>query len=639
MNIKSLLLLLLLLAGACTATPPAADSHYSCQWQGNIRQLTTLLNEKKHSEAISLAKQRMHELLETADASEPADSLMKYARQILNIYYFCHLGNKQFQSGIAYLDSINSNPLLQQYCKHELLAARAGLHQVSGDNDTAICLANEYMQLPDFNDPDRYITQAEMVSGVYVYSGNDLPQAIRILEKAVEAYHRGGKYRDILRIMSRLGSYYRQVGEYEKAVAINQETINRYNDSIPPTNIVIAYGEQANLYVELGMYDHALQLNRKAEHYSQLKDSFGLGDLYRYRADIFRKTGEKDSVFYYLRQAEKISASQKSFKGVFINKVITVDAYLDYPDSIQQALDLALSIYPDATRMPPWAQQQLNLYLGKALLQTGKPNRGIPLIEKAAQAFARMDMKDMEYSANRILMDYYRSMDMNDAFIRCYDRSRAFADSLNYNEKMRAVAAANIRFDTERKEKENRLLSAQVTLQKQQLFYNICISLALLLLLIISIAYFFSRRKANRLIIEKHRQEIQKLITRQQEINRHNELLTEQIEQGMASNNLTSIRQLTGQSLLSKEDENAFRQSFAGIHPHYLPLLRERYPQLTRNEELLAMLICMNQSTDEIALIMGINRNSVNMIRSRMRKKINLTKEESLDEVVKQYLS
>ena len=134
------------------------------------------------------------------------------------------------------------------------------------------------------------------------------------------------------------------------------------------------------------------------------------------------------------------------------------------------------------------------------------------------------------------------------------------------------------------------------------------------------------------MLLGKHKQEIKKLITRQQELNRRNEQLTEQIEQAMANNNLTSIRQLNGQNLLS-------RQSFAVIHPLYLPRLREYYPQLTRNEELLAMLICMNQSTDEIALIMGINRNSVNMIRSRMRKNIGLAKEESLDEVVKQFLS
>lgn len=289
--------------------------------------------------------------------------------------------------------------------------------------------------------------------------------------------------------------------------------------------------------------------------------------------------------------------------------------------------------------MPQWAKYELELHLGRALLQTGQATQGIPLIEKAAQGFISMDMRSGKQKANNILMDYYLSMNMNDAFVRCYKRSQTFTDSLNLAEKMRAVAAANIRFDTERKEKENTLLSAQVKLQKQQLFYNICISITLLLTLIISVAYFINKRKSNRLLLGKHKQEIKKLITRQQELNRRNEQLTEQIEQAMATNNLTSIRQLTGQNLLSKEDENDFRQSFAVIHPLYLPRLREYYPQLTRNEELLAMLICMNQSTDEIALIMGINRNSVNMIRSRMRKNIGLAKEESLDEVVKQFLS
>ena len=324
---------------------------------------------------------------------------------------------------------------------------------------------------------------------------------------------------------------------------------------------------------------------------------------------------------------------------MFVNKVLTVDSYLDYPDSVQKALQLAVSICPDSTRMPQWARYDLNLHLGRALLETGKASQGIPLIEKAARGFARMDMIGKEKNANRILMDYYRRMRMDDAFFRCYDRDQLFADSLNLDEKIRAVAAANIRFDAERKEKENKLLSAQVELQQHQLFFNIYISIALLLLLIISIAYFITKRKANRLLLEKRKQEIQKLMARQQELNRHNELLAGQIEQAMAANNLSAVSQLTGQSLLSKEDENTFRKSFAAIYPLYLPKLREKYPQLTRNEELLAMLICMNQSTDEIALIMGINRSSVNMIRSRMRKKIKLTKDESLDEVIKQYLS
>ena len=639
MNIRKPLFLLLLFVGACSTDSHSPSTEDVGQWQQTAEKLTTLLKKEKFRETENMTKIKLAELLVNVNDTEKNDTLIKYARQILSISYYNYLKSKQFRSGIEYMDSLSQIPFIQENCKHELLSARASMHQMYGDNEQAIELANEYLQLPDYEDTDRFIPQAEIISGVYIYSGNDIPQAIRILEKAMKAYRQGGKYRNMLRIMSRLGIYYRLIGEYEKAVAINQEAISSYTDSIAPPNIVIAYGEQANLYAELGMYDRALQLNTKAQHYSLLKDSFGLGDLYRYRAAIFGQTGIKDSIFYYLNQAEKISALQGSFKGVFVNKVTTVEAYLDYTDSVQKALTLALSICPDSSRMPQWAKYELELHLGRALLQTGKATQGIPLIEKAAQDFISMDMRSGKQKANNILMDYYLSMNMNDAFVRCYKRSQTFTDSLNLAEKMRAVAAANIRFDTERKEKENTLLSAQVKLQKQQLFYNICISITLLLTLIISVAYFINKRKSNRLLLRKHKQEIKKLITRQQELNRRNEQLTEQIEQAMATNNLTSIRQLTGQNLLSKEDENDFRQSFAVIHPLYLPRLREYYPQLTRNEELLAMLICMNQSTDEIALIMGINRNSVNMIRSRMRKNIGLAKEESLDEVVKQFLS
>ena len=639
MNIRKPLFLLLLFVGACATDSHSPSAEDVGQWQQTAEKLTTLLKEEKFRETENLTKTKIAELLENANDTEENDTLIKYARQILSISYYNYLKSKQFRSGIEYMDSLSQISFIQENCKHELLSARASLHQMYGNNEQAIKLADEYLQLPDYEDADRFIPQAEIVSGVYIYSGNDIPQAIRILEKAVKAYRQGGKYQNMLRIMSRLGIYYRLIGEYEKAVAINQEAISSYTDSIAPPNIVIAYGEQSNLYAELGMYDRALQLNTEAQRYSLMKDSFGLGDLYRYRASIFGQTGNKDSIFYYLNQAEKISALQGSFKGVFVNKVTTAEAYLEYPDSVQKALTLALSICPDSSRMPKWAKYELELHLGRALLQTGKAVQGIPLIEKATQGFIKMDMKSREQKANDILMDYYLDMNMKDAFIRCYRRSQTFTDSLNLAEKMRAVAAANIRFDTERKEKENTLLSAQVKLQKQQLFYNICISITLLLTLIISVAYFINKRKANRLLLEKHKQEIKKLITRQQELNRRNEQLTGQIEQAMATNNLTSIRQLTGQNLLSKEDENDFRQSFAVIHPLYLPKLREYYPQLTRNEELLAMLICMNQSTDEIALIMGINRNSVNMIRSRMRKNIGLAKEESLDEVVKQFLS
>lgn len=323
MNIRKPLFLLLLFVGACSTDSHSPSTEDVGQWQQTAEKLTTLLKEEKFRETENMTKIKLAELLVNVNDTEKNDTLIKYARQILSISYYNYLKSKQFRSGIEYMDSLSQIPFIQENCKHELLSARASMHQMYGDNEQAIELANEYLQLPDYEDTDRFIPQAEIISGVYIYSGNDIPQAIRILEKAMKAYRQGGKYRNMLRIMSRLGIYYRLIGEYEKAVAINQEAISSYTDSIAPPNIVIAYGEQANLYAELGMYDRALQLNTKAQHYSLLKDSFGLGDLYRYRAAIFGQTGIKDSIFYYLNQAEKISALQGSFKGVFVNKVTT----------------------------------------------------------------------------------------------------------------------------------------------------------------------------------------------------------------------------------------------------------------------------------------------------------------------------
>lgn len=637
MNIKVFPILLLFVVSACTTKSTSSKNSEVTQWQQTLAQLTILQKERKTQEGIALTRQQLPLLLQDAQNSNQKDSLIRQINRLLNICHYFYQEPKYIKEGISYLDSLKQNPFIKKYCQHELLCCRASLHQFIGENQEAVRLADKYLQLPPNPDSNSFLHQAEGISGVYVYSGNDLPKAISLLEKAVDAYRKGAQYSNMPLLMSRLGIYYRLTGKYEKAIAINQEAIANYNDSIHPRNVVIAYGEQANLYVDLGMYDHALQMSQKAQHYSMLKDSFGLGDLYRYRALIFRKIGNKDSTWYYLNIAEKISALQKSYKGVFINRVLKAEVYMDDPDSTQKALEIALSVCPDSTRVPQWAKYQLNLQLGNALLKTGQDKKGLPLIEEAAQKLTDMDMPEGHTGA-KTLMDYYLKKGMNDAFVRSYILSQKMADSLQDVEKVRAVAAANIRFDTQQKEKENKLLSAQVNLQQQQLFYNICISIVLLLLLITFITYFINRRKANHLLVENNKREIQKLITRQQDLNRRNEQLTEQIEQAMASNNINTIRQLTGQNLLSKEDENEFRQSFATIYPSYLPNLRQHYPQLTRNEELLAMLICMNQSTDEIALIMGINRNSVNVVRSRMRKNMELAKEESLDEVIKQYL-
>ena len=639
MNTRYFIALLVLLVASCSFRRETPMDEEARPWKSVNEKLLTLRREGNVQGALELSRREIPRLLQVlAEETGSRDSLLVQARLMLDLCYDSYMNVRQYSAGLAFMDSLGHNEIVREYCPYELLHYRATFHQMMGDNEEAIRLADEYLALPRNPDKDRFIQQAEAISGVYIYSGNDVLQAIKLLEQAIGAYEQGGRFRNMIRLISRLGIYYRLTGQYEKAAETNQKAIANYTDDMPTQNVVIAYGEQANLYGELGMYEQALRMNELARRYSMRQDSFGLGDLYRYRAQIFRELKNRDSVFYYLRLGEQASAAQQSFKGVFVNRVSTADAYLDYPDSVQKALLLTRSSCKDSLRMPPWAEAQLRLQMGRALMQTGYEAEGVKLIHSAAQDLGSMGMLTEEYNANVILRDYYSSWGKGNPFEYYYDRCRLFADSLKQAEIMRAVAAANIRFDTHRKEEENKLLSAQLDLQKQRLSYNIAISVILCLLLMTFVAYYLFRRKVQRQSLENNRLEMQRLISRQQELNRRNEQLSRQIEEAMVSKNLETIRQLTVQSLISKEDEQAFRRSFAALYPSYLPRLRERFPRLTRNEELLAMLVVINQSTDEIALIIGINRQSVNVIRSRMRKNMGLGKDESLDEVLKSFL-
>ena len=66
--------------------------------------------------------------------------------------------------------------------------------------------------------------------------------------------------------------------------------------------------------------------------------------------------------------------------------------------------------------------------------------------------------------------------------------------------------------------------------------------------------------------------------------------------------------------------------------------LRDVCPNITKNEELLCMLILLNQSTEEIARILGIASASVTRIRYRLRPKLNIPEKASLDAEIKRIM-
>ena len=91
-------------------------------------------------------------------------------------------------------------------------------------------------------------------------------------------------------------------------------------------------------------------------------------------------------------------------------------------------------------------------------------------------------------------------------------------------------------------------------------------------------------------------------------------------------------------SILLKNGEPKFRQRFELLYPLFLPRLRERVPAITRREELLSMLIVLKQDNKEIAELMAIAPRSVLMLRHRLRQKIGISTDNSLENYIEEIL-
>lgn len=87
--------------------------------------------------------------------------------------------------------------------------------------------------------------------------------------------------------------------------------------------------------------------------------------------------------------------------------------------------------------------------------------------------------------------------------------------------------------------------------------------------------------------------------------------------------------------VLHDDGEAEFRQRFEHLYPQAIPNLRERIPDLGRREELHCMLIYLGQDTHQAALILGINYRSANMARYRLRRKLGLETDDSLEDTLK----
>lgn len=114
--------------------------------------------------------------------------------------------------------------------------------------------------------------------------------------------------------------------------------------------------------------------------------------------------------------------------------------------------------------------------------------------------------------------------------------------------------------------------------------------------------------------------------------------LAQQIESmeraGTASSQTDSLKQTISEQLNADDDWRYFKLRFEKVHPGFFELMRERYPALSKTDLRLCAYIRVGMTAKEIAQVLSVKPDTVNTSRYRIRKKMQLTPDDSLEDII-----
>lgn len=266
-------------------------------------------------------------------------------------------------------------------------------------------------------------------------------------------------------------------------------------------------------------------------------------------------------------------------------------------------------------------------------------------------------MRDAIRSLENISRIQKESGDLAAAF-ETQSRLLVLKDSLNLVERNEAIHELEVRYETETKEQEIQLLQ-----QDRTIITNRWLTLAMGLFLAIILGILFIDNQKR-----KHRHETQLLVAKDELRKAELKNLADQLDYNqkklaLYTENLIRKNELVGQlegrlkqtvetavtkpsegqkvmedfssvRILTEDDWNEFKELFDRVHHGLLDRLLLSYEDLTLADQRLFLLMKLELSTNQIANILGVSPDSVKKGRYRLKKKLAVEGETSLQDFV-----
>jgi tetratricopeptide (TPR) repeat protein len=514
------------------------------------------------------------------------------------------------------------------------------------DDASAMRYADRALTISEFTEDEMEKRIALYNKGLYLLNSGKSNDARTYFNSALQIFEDNESEIWIAKTYSQLGQIVKNNLEYEKSLELffSAKKIFEEKSSISG-DLGSVYNRIGGVYYDQGDYDKASKYWEKNLQIREiLNDSLGLLSAYNNIGEIYRLSGDYNKALEYY------------------NNAITINTVLQKPIYFPIIYDNIGNIYI-STKQYDSAIKYLNKGLEIAIREKNKKRQAVVYnslgnlylalddFNNAKNSFLRANGIGMRLSNLEILKE--SSLGLG----RSYERLNQFEKAYNFYKTFKQLSDSTLAINSfeeiARLEmmllfKNKKQLNDIEQEKKEWVYFIIAIGL---LLLIIVIAWLYGRQK----IRIKHSQtakENLKLERKrlQEEIDFKNRELATNVMYMVKKNELInhiSEKLIKAKTKFKKENIpvaeeiihtlqmnvdnqiwNTFEKRFEEVHKNFYSKLNERFPKLTKKDLKLCALLRLHLSTKEIATIMHQNPASVEVARTRLRKKLNLSNTE-----------
>lgn len=488
----------------------------------------------------------------------------------------------------------------------ECLIRLIELHGIAENYREALDVGGIALELAIDIDDEVLLAHIYKLLGKNYYHLASFNKAFKNLEIALKLYQELNDTINIQDVMNLQGNIYFSYYDYDMAYSYYNQNleISRLREdnlsiSKALTNIGLIYSSRSN---EIGLAEDSVKyLNEQAIEYiknallfiKRTNQKQTTAQILSNLADVYRSTGDYEKALVFIKDAMQMS-KDISNRDYFWSCISYANILVDI-DSLENAKQILIPI-----------------------LELSKEN----------------DLKEALINVYSILSYIYASQEEFEKAYYYYEQYNILSESIYNTDQKKKIDAIKIASDLDAQEKQQEL-------KDQQRFYRILTTISMLLVVLAAGLLLYSRLREraktialeNRMLNESIETKNKELTTRIMELIQRSEVdkdIVQKLNSLKPKLKVDDQKQIFDvvRTLSSNKNSQLWKEleiRFESVHQEFYDKLARRFPDLTTNEKRLCAFLYRDMSSKDISAITGQSVRALNVARTRLRKRFDLT--------------